>query len=238
MRAVLPRVVLAFVLGALARPAAAQPLFTAAFPPEEFAARRARVMAAVGDGVAVLQGAAELPSYLVVPAEQPRLLPDRRRGAARDRPDRRAGEAHHAVPAAARRAAWSAPKGRSSCRATRRCVSPASRPSCRATTSPPRWTPSRAEGRPIYTPHRGESLGAFTPWSVNRHERLSSADPWDGRPSREAAFIARIKARAPQAKVEDLDPILDRMRLIKSPREIAAIREATRIAVGRHPRRR
>src|SRR6187402_1296118 len=63
MRAV-QRVVLAFVLVALARPAGAQPLFTAAFPPEEFAARRIRVMAAIGDGVAVLQGATELPSYL------------------------------------------------------------------------------------------------------------------------------------------------------------------------------
>jgi Xaa-Pro aminopeptidase len=64
MQAVLPRVVLAFVLGVLARPAGAQPLFTSAFPPEEFAARRTRVMTAIGDGVAVLQGATELPSYL------------------------------------------------------------------------------------------------------------------------------------------------------------------------------
>ncbi len=39
----------------------ANPLFTDAFPPEEFSARRARVMEAIGDGVAVLQGAAEYP---------------------------------------------------------------------------------------------------------------------------------------------------------------------------------
>ena len=37
------------------------PLFTAVFPPEEFAARRAKVLAAIGDGVAVLQGATEYP---------------------------------------------------------------------------------------------------------------------------------------------------------------------------------
>ncbi len=42
----------------------AKPLFTDAFPPEEFAARRARVMEAIGDGVAVLQGAAEYPAYV------------------------------------------------------------------------------------------------------------------------------------------------------------------------------
>ena len=41
----------------------AQPVFTGAevFPPEEFAARRARVMAAIGDGVAVMQGTTERP---------------------------------------------------------------------------------------------------------------------------------------------------------------------------------
>ena len=42
---------------------AAQPIFTGTevFPPEEFAARRARVMARIGDGVAVLQGTTERP---------------------------------------------------------------------------------------------------------------------------------------------------------------------------------
>ena len=55
--------VLAFL--AVAAATDAQPLFTGAFPPEEFAARRARVMDTIGrDGVAVLQGATELPSYL------------------------------------------------------------------------------------------------------------------------------------------------------------------------------
>src|SRR5574338_1164602 len=39
--------------------ASAQQGFTDAFPPEEFAARRAKVMASIGDGVAVLQGTTE-----------------------------------------------------------------------------------------------------------------------------------------------------------------------------------
>ena len=39
------------------------PLFTDAFPKEEFAARRARVMEAIGDGVVVVQGATETSSY-------------------------------------------------------------------------------------------------------------------------------------------------------------------------------
>src|SRR5215510_6314312 len=41
------------------REARAQQGFTDAFPPEEFAARRAKVMTSIGDGVAVLQGTTE-----------------------------------------------------------------------------------------------------------------------------------------------------------------------------------
>jgi Xaa-Pro aminopeptidase len=85
-------------------------------------------------------------------------------------------------------------------------------------------------GRPLYMPHRPEALGAATPSYTAAHARQSLADPWDGRQSREAAFIARIKENVPNAAVKDLDPILDAMRLIKSPREIALIREATRIS--------
>jgi Xaa-Pro aminopeptidase len=40
-------------------PAPAQQGFTDAFPPEEFAARRAKVMTSIGDGVAILQGTTE-----------------------------------------------------------------------------------------------------------------------------------------------------------------------------------
>src|SRR5215475_9365388 len=39
----------------------AQPVFTDVFPPAEYAARRARVMEKIGDGVAVLQGTTERP---------------------------------------------------------------------------------------------------------------------------------------------------------------------------------
>ena len=39
----------------------AQPVIIGIFPPEEFAARRARVIEKIGDGVAVLQGTTERP---------------------------------------------------------------------------------------------------------------------------------------------------------------------------------
>lgn len=220
---------LAILLGALARPAGAQPLFTSAFPPEEFAARRARVMDAIGDGVAVLQGAAELPSYLgfrqnnhvfyLTGVEVPRaivLVDGRSRRTTLFLPPRdermERSEGPILVPGdeAVRLTGADAVLPRDQFAAALDAV--------------------LADGRAIYTPHRGESLGAYTPWAVQRHQRLTSADPWDGRSSRESAFIARITARGGQARIEDLDPILDRMRLIKSEREIAAIREATRIA--------
>ena len=43
----------------VSRLAGAQQGFTDAFPPEEFAARRAKVMTSIGDGVAILQGTTE-----------------------------------------------------------------------------------------------------------------------------------------------------------------------------------
>jgi Xaa-Pro aminopeptidase len=58
----------------------------------------------------------------------------------------------------------------------------------------------------------------------------ASADPWDGQPAREALFIHKLKERVPQFEIRDLSPILDAMRVIKSPKEIELIREATQIA--------
>ncbi len=57
-----------------------------------------------------------------------------------------------------------------------------------------------------------------------------AADPWDGRPAREAHFVRLVKERFPQFEVRDLSPTLDAMRAIKSPAEIALIRRATQLA--------
>src|SRR3954447_17044628 len=53
------QLLLCFVLTCL--PVAAQPVFTDVFPPDEYAARRARVMAKLGDAVAIIQGTTERP---------------------------------------------------------------------------------------------------------------------------------------------------------------------------------
>jgi len=85
-------------------------------------------------------------------------------------------------------------------------------------------------GRLFYSPFRAEALHAATPRNTANHAAASAADPWDGRRSREAAFIERLRGVAPRGDIKDLDPILDAMRLIKSPREVEIIRKSTRIA--------
>ena len=56
------------------------------------------------------------------------------------------------------------------------------------------------------------------------------SDPWDGRTSRESHFIGLIRTRLPELELRDLSPILDQMRLIKSPSEIDLIRKATKLS--------
>jgi Xaa-Pro aminopeptidase len=57
-----------------------------------------------------------------------------------------------------------------------------------------------------------------------------AADPFDGRASREGLLVQSIQTRFPQFTVSDLTPTLDQLRLIKSPREITMIEKATRLS--------
>jgi Xaa-Pro aminopeptidase len=86
-----------------------------------------------------------------------------------------------------------------------------------------------SDGRRLITPYRPEVLGNGSAGDATAFARATKDDPWDGRPSREDAFIARLRAAVPGAAVDNLDPILDSLRAIKSAREIELIREATRI---------
>ncbi|MCH8336883.1 MAG: aminopeptidase P family protein, partial [Proteobacteria bacterium] len=81
----------------------------------------------------------------------------------------------------------------------------------------------------------------FTPFSPDekfrqsRDEMLSgfgrrTADPWDGRPSKAGHFINLLRLRYPQFEIRDLSLILDNMRLIKSDKEIELIRRASELA--------
>ena len=68
-----------------------------------------------------------------------------------------------------------------------------------------------------------------TPDREAAHARAREADPWDQQPSREEWFMSQARARRrPASKFENLDDILDEMRMIKSPREIALLRESSK----------
>ena len=57
----------------------------------------------------------------------------------------------------------------------------------------------------------------------------AAADPWHGRISRENHLRGLLRARAPKLEIRDLSPILNTLREIKSPAELAIITRATRI---------
>ena len=75
-----------------------------------------------------------------------------------------------------------------------------------------------AEG---YAQSRGELRAA---------DAAIAADPWDGRLPRHSRFAELLRARHPRASIKDLTPVLDALRSLKSPREIALVRRASQLA--------
>ncbi len=214
----------------LSIPLFAQPVFTDVFPPEEYAARRARVMARIGDAVAILQGTTERPGeqplrqsnqfhYLTGVVEPRALLivdgkTHRSTLFLNPRNERREkmmfGPGLAPGEEAARATGMDAVLPREEFGAALAAIG--------------------AQGRPIFTCLRPEVLGSASSSDPTALARATKNDPWDGRASREEAFIEHLKAVAPKSEIQNLDPILDELRGAKSPREIAIIREATRIA--------
>jgi len=209
-----------------------QPVFTGKdiFPPEEFAARRARVMEKIGDGVAVIQGTTERPGeqplrqanqfFYVSGVVEPRaiLLIDgkakRSTLVLHPRNERREknmfGPGLFPGDEAAAATGIERVLAREEFKTALEAIA--------------------KEGRTIYTPFRPEVLGCASASDPVALARATKNDPWDGRESREEAFRAHLKSEAAQSEIKDLDPVLDELRGTKSPREIAILREATRIA--------
>ncbi|CAN5750165.1 aminopeptidase P family protein [soil metagenome] len=206
----------------------AQPrLFTDALPKEEFAARRARVLQQIGDGVAVVQGATETVAYeafrqsnqffYLTGVEVPRaiLVLD--------------GRAKTSV-------LYLMPRNQRMENSEGPLLSPG--PEAQALTGIERVEPREnfatvakaLAGRTIYTTFRGETRSAGTPDREASHAAARKADPWDNRPSREEWFRTKLAAEAPGAKFENVDPILDELRLVKTGAEIELVRRATKIA--------
>jgi Xaa-Pro aminopeptidase len=220
----------AVLLFAICAPIAAQPVFTNVFPPEEYAARRSRVMEKIGDSVAVVLGATEPPGEL---------------------PLRQNSQFHYLCGVVEPRAILIL-DGRT--KKTTLFLNPRNPqrensmfgpglspgPEAAAATGIDAVLPRAefqgvmdgfaAQGRIFYTPFRAEVLGSISAGDPDRLWNANKSDPWDGRPSREEAFRTHLKQVAAQSEIKDLDPVVNELRGIKSPREIALIREATRIA--------
>ncbi|HET7698735.1 MAG TPA: Xaa-Pro aminopeptidase [Vicinamibacterales bacterium] len=220
--------VLACVAGGVFATVSAQPpLFSTSLPKEEFAARRAKVLQTIGDGVAVLQGATETSAYEKF----------------------RQGNQFYYLTGVITPRAILAIDGRTK---TSTLYLPPNNPQMERSEGPLLGPGPAAEqlsgiervrpreefdafaaslaGRTIYTAVRGETTLMGTPDRAAAHARARAADPWDLPGSREEFFKSRLAEKAPGARFENLDDVLDELRMVKSAREIALLRESTRIA--------
>ena len=78
----------------------------------------------------------------------------------------------------------------------------------------------------IFTP-LSPAEGARSSWdTLRRAQEEAEADPFDGMARREAAFAGLLRRRYPAARIENLSPVLDEMRLVKDEQEVAVLREA------------
>ena len=67
-------------------------------------------------------------------------------------------------------------------------------------------------GTVIYTPFSPAEGNAECRGELRAANAAIAADPWDGRPSREAHLVERLQARFPKNEVTNLTPILDEIR--------------------------
>ena len=227
---------LSFLIGLVAAFAGAQdhPKIQKDFPAEEFVERRARVIEAIGEsGIAIVQGAPADPGfrvfrqsnefYYLTGIEVPHsyLLID---GGARrsllflprrdPRKERGEGRMLGAEDVEEVKRVTGVDDVFAIDQMARQLFGFALRPP-----SPTLHTfLSPAEGR---AQSRDENL-------IGHAQHVS--DPWDGRASREGAFVAKLRERYPQFPIADLTPIVDTMRLHKSPRELELVRRASELA--------
>src|SRR6188472_394218 len=215
------------LLTVLFTPVSAQqgpPLFSTSLPKEEFAARRAKVFQKIGDAVVVMQGATETSAYekfrqsnqfyYLTGVETPRaiLVIDGRAKSSTlflnptdERMERSEGPLlGPGTPA-------------EQLTGIEHVLAKAEFDKVAASLA----------GRTVYTTFRGETVLMGTPDRANAHARAREADPWDQQPSREDWFKTKLAAKAPGVSLQNLDDILDEMRMLKSPREVALLRESS-----------
>ena len=233
----IPRALLLSLLLGLTTAVVAQdgmPLFTEDFPPSEFADRRNKVFDAIGaESIVVLQGeptqrgytrfrqsnefyyltGIEIPhAYLLMDGSSRRstiFLPHRNRGRERSEGKILSAEDTELVTELS---------GLDAVGAVEDLATNLSRYGRRGTQTTLYTLFAPAEGM-----SESRDLGM-------RRVADAASDPWDGVPSREARFVNMLGDRFPSFEIESLNPILDELRLIKSQREIAILRQAARLS--------
>ena len=92
------------------------------------------------------------------------------------------------------------------------------------------FPPDLKQGNTIYTmftPAEGQGQSRYELEVANAS---IAADAWDGRISREGRFVQLLRTRNRRNVVKDLTTMIDSLRSVKSPREIALIRRASQLA--------
>lgn len=84
-------------------------------------------------------------------------------------------------------------------------------------------------GQPFYIPSFPQELAEMSRDRCMQIRINRINDTWDGRISKEVTFYNKLKERLPSVVLKDLIPILDDMRWIKDTKEIAVMRECGRI---------
>jgi Xaa-Pro aminopeptidase len=213
-------------------PSARAQIYQTDFPPDELRGRCARVMAAMApDTVAVVQGAPlasgfgvprqsnsmyylsgiETPgAYLVLDARTKALvlyLPPRN-----ERLERSEGKVLSAEDAEVVKRLTGADDVRSTAAMTGT------------------WPFGEKRPAAIYAEFAPAEGYAQSRYEIEAADAAVAADFWDARIPRQMQFVQLLRARHPRLEVRDLTPILDDLRSIKSTREIALVRRASRLA--------
>jgi Xaa-Pro aminopeptidase len=216
---------------AVPQPSWSQPVVRTVLPSEEYAARRARLFDAIGDGVAILQGTTERPG---------------------EQPFRQANQFNYVTGVAEPRA-LALLDGKT--RTTTIFLLPMNPTDVSSKYGPGALYPGdkaarqlgvqkvlprdafagvlagiAVQGRTIYTPFRPEVLGSASSYDTIHLAKADQDDPWDSRPSQVEAFRLKLMGAAPHSEIRDLDPLIDQLRAIKSAGETAVIRTATGLA--------
>ncbi len=84
-------------------------------------------------------------------------------------------------------------------------------------------------GQPFYLQQSPQEMAEMSRDRCMMIRTSRLADPWDGRLSKEVNFYNKIKERFPATVVHDITPVLDEMRWVKDKKEIAVLRECGRI---------